>query len=159
MNFDNWFLTVFPVFFIGMWFFVLKMLSMMSGWAKLAEQFHCSGTFEGRLRRFQSARIRQVNFSGCLNIGVCEEGLYLVPAIFFHAFHKPLLIPWSEIVAEPFQKFLLKGHRVTIESFPSIPIEIYGKVFDDLLNQLKLELASLAQTCEIHTEGELNAGE
>lgn len=69
-HFEKIFPFVFPFFFIGMWCTVLRMLSFMSGWTQLAERFHHPEKFEGKYYRFQSARMKQVNFSSALEMGV-----------------------------------------------------------------------------------------
>ena len=120
---------VFPFFFVGMWFLVSKMLYGMSGWAELAERFHFPGPFVGTCYPFQSARLKKVNYNSCLTMGMNHSGLYLVPFILFRAFHKPLLIPWSEIAAEPFKKFLFKGYRLTFGSFPDITLDVCETAF------------------------------
>lgn len=138
-GFEEIFPFVFPFFFVGMWCFVLRLLSFMSGWTKLAGQFHFSDKFEGKYYRFQSGRMNQVNFSSSIEMGVNETGLYLVPMILFRLFHKPLLIPWGELQAEPFKRFLFKGYRLTFRSFPGITLEVYRGTFDKMIEYLKAQ--------------------
>ncbi len=132
-QFENIFPVVFPFFFIGMWVFVLKKISLRSGWATLAEQFHFQEKFEGRYYRFQSARLNKVDFSSSLEMGMNEMGLYLVPMILFRLFHKPIFIPWVEIEAEPFKRFLFKGYRLRFRSYPDITLEVFKKTFERML--------------------------
>ncbi len=47
-GFEEIFPSSFPFFFIGMWCFVLGLLSLLSGWTKLAGQFHSSDKFVGK---------------------------------------------------------------------------------------------------------------
>ena len=132
-QFENIFPALFPFFFIGMWIFVLKKLSSMSGWATLAEHFHFQEKFEGRYYRFQSARLNKVNYSSTLEIGMNEMGLYMVPIILFRLFHQPLFIPWVEIEAEPFKAFFFKGYRLRFRSYPDITLEVSRKAFERML--------------------------
>lgn len=136
-GFEKIFPFVFPFFFIGMWCAVLRILSIMSGWTQLAERFHHTEKFGGKYYRFQSARMKQVNFSSALEMGVNETGLYLVPMILFRLFHKPLLVPWGEIHAEPFKKFLFNGYCLTFKSFPDITLEMYNRTFERMMEYLK----------------------
>ncbi len=132
-QFENIFPVVFPLFFIGMWILLLKILSRISGWSKLADQFHFQDKFEGKYYRFQSASLNKINFGGSLEMGMNEIGLYLVPMIFFRLFHKPIFIPWDEIEAEPVKRFLFRGYRLRIKSYPGISLEVFTKTFERML--------------------------
>ena len=61
-------------------------------------------------------------------MGMSDEGLYLVPMAPFRLFHKPLLIPWSEVEAEPYRRFI-DGYRVTLRSVPDVSLYFYGGQF------------------------------
>jgi hypothetical protein len=123
-------LVGFPFFFAGVWILVMSLLSMASGWRRLAESYQHAGEFRGELHRGQSARLRGVNFNRVLEIGVGEEGLYLVPMVLFRLFHKPLLIPWGEIEAEPFRRFLYQGVRLTFRSVHGVPLELSKRDYE-----------------------------
>ncbi|HPJ71373.1 MAG TPA: hypothetical protein PK636_01670, partial [bacterium] len=100
----GWF-AAYPLILVGAWCAALKIISRLSGWSALAETFGFPGMFEGKVYRFQSARMGPVNLNLALNLGADESGLYLVPVFFFRLFHPPLLIPWSEIEAAPVKRF------------------------------------------------------
>lgn len=122
-------LVLFVLFFVGLWCFVLFILSHASGWRRLAGRFEAARPFRGELLRFQSARLNWVNFRSALEIGADERGLYLVPMVLFRVFHRPLLIPWSEIEAEPFDHLILKGQQLTFRSYPQTKLRLYGPAF------------------------------
>lgn len=124
------------VFVVG-WFFLLGLISTMSGWARLAGKFETKDKFGGQLHRFQSARMKKVGISGVLNIGASEKGLYLCHILIFRPAHKPLLIPWGEITAEPCEVSLSKGYRLSFRSFPDITLEVSGAVFDRMIEYLE----------------------
>ncbi len=130
---------VFPFFFVGLWCFVLRILSSVCGWTQLAEHFHYPGKFQGKYYHFQSAHMKSIRFGGTLVIAVNAEGLYLVPMILFRPFHKPLLIPWSEIHAESFKRFMFKGYRITFQSAPDIKLQMPGRTFETMLEYLKTQ--------------------
>ncbi|MFO7899828.1 MAG: hypothetical protein R6V58_12310 [Planctomycetota bacterium] len=65
-----------------------------------------------------------------------EKGLYLVPFVIFRPFHKPLLIPWREIDAEPFKVLLWRAYRLTIKSHPGRKIELSARTFDRIVDHL-----------------------
>ncbi|MFW6158813.1 MAG: hypothetical protein ACOC8E_05590 [Planctomycetota bacterium] len=135
--FESIFPYVFPVFFVGMGLLILKVLSVVGGWSELAEAYHHPGAFHGKLYRLQSARFGFVNFSGCLTIGVSERGLYLAPVIIFRPFHRPLLIPWREIDAEPHKVLLWRAYRLTIRSHPGRKVELSARTFDNIVESLR----------------------
>ncbi len=83
--------------------------------------------------------MNQVNFGSCLDMGVNDAGLYLVPMIIFRLFHKPLLIPWREIQVEPFKWFFSRGYRLTFRSVPGVSLEIHGATFDKMMEYLKAQ--------------------
>ena len=122
--------------FVGIWCLVGRVMSLMSGWTELAKRFHFPGRFQGKYYRFQSAWLKSVNFRGSLEMGMNDRGLYLVPMILFRLFHKPLLIPWAEIQAEPFRKFLFKGYCLTFRSFPGITMKINSRTFEEMKEHL-----------------------
>jgi hypothetical protein len=128
-------LIVFPFFFAGVWILVMRLLSFVSGWHRLAERYHHPEEFRGTVLRNQSARLRGVNFNRVLDIGAGEEGLYLVPMILFRLFHKPLLIPWGEIEAEPFRRFLSGGVRLTFRSVHGVPLELSRRAHERIMER------------------------
>jgi hypothetical protein len=141
-DFESFLPFVFPVFFVAMWVFVLKVMSVMSGWDRLAKAYHHPGAFDGKLYRFQSGKFGIVNFNGCLTIGANEKGLYLVPFIVFRPFHRPLLIPWREIEAEPFKILFWRAYRLTIRSHPGRKIQLSARTFDKIVEYLKASTAA-----------------
>jgi len=125
------------LFAVGIWLLVLWILARASGWARLAEQFYFPEPFAGRILRFQSARIRQANYNGCLQLGVSAEGLYLVPFPLFKPFHQPLLIPWTGIQVERLKKFLFKGYRLSFPGCPGVSVDFPAWTFEKVMQNLK----------------------
>jgi hypothetical protein len=87
---------LFPFFLIGMFVFVIFLLSR-KGWVDLAENYQYEGSFEGERVGVISAAINGVNYNNCLLLKYDEEGFYLRPIFVFRLFHKPLFIPWKAI--------------------------------------------------------------
>lgn len=125
-----------PLFIIGVWLFVMRIISLVSGWAQLAEHFPQVGEFRGTMHRGQSARMRGANFNGILEVGVGEDGMYLSLMAIFRPFHRPILVPWGEISAEPVRKFLFRGMGLTFRSFPDITLELSDRAFEKLKGHL-----------------------
>jgi len=107
---------VIVLFFIGLWILILKILSVTSGWTKLAERYPYEQTFSGEYYRFQSAIMNKVIFRSSLNMGMDVMGLYLIPMVFFRLIHKPLFIQWGELVAEPVRRFMIQVYRLRFRS-------------------------------------------
>jgi len=118
------------LFFAGLWILISKIISVMSGWTKLAERYYSEQTFAGRYYRFQSAKLNKVYFRNSLEMGMNEMGLYLIPLIFFRLFHKPLFIPWAEIETETLKTYWIKIYRLRFRSCPNITLDVYKKSFE-----------------------------
>jgi hypothetical protein len=119
----------FAVCFVGMWCLVEWILSRASGWQELAERFHDRGTFRGRRYRFRSGRMNGVWFRMCLNVGMNEHGLHLVPTLLFRPFHRPLLIPWGEIELENHKWLIFSHTAIRFRSCSGIDLVLYGRAF------------------------------
>lgn len=80
------------------WNGVVMLVSVMSGWRRLAAEFETTYTPSGAEFKYRTGRLRRVsNYSGTLNVVVAPEGLRLSTIVFFRAGHAPVLIPWSYI--------------------------------------------------------------
>jgi hypothetical protein len=132
---DAFILLIFPVFFLTLWCFILWILSF--GWRKLAAYYHHPLQIQGEVLRFQSARINSVNYNGVINLGLQERGLYLVPMVLFRPFHKPLFIPWEEIIAQPFKRALYQGYFLQFRSIPGVRFELPHYTFDKIVDFLQ----------------------
>jgi hypothetical protein len=135
-------------FVAGLWCFMCWADVALNGWDALAERFGYAGKFRGRMYRSQKrgpsrwAPLYDNPFEiGTLSMGMSDEGLYLVPMVPFRLFHKSLLIPWSEMKAETYRKFV-SGYRVTLRSVPDVSLYFYGGQFRDAATYLK-DLRSL----------------
>lgn len=87
---------LFPLFFIGLFTFVLFLLSK-KGWADLASEYRFNEKFEGDRVGIISAGINGVSYNNCLLLKYNTQGLYLRPILIFRLFHKPIFIPWKAI--------------------------------------------------------------
>lgn len=88
------FFIFFPILWLGISFF----LSHLGGWAQLAPVYRLNGEFQGKTWSMQSASMRFFsNYNAVLTFGANDQGLYVVPIIFFRFAHPPLFIPWYDI--------------------------------------------------------------
>ena len=111
-------LVVFPIYSIGMWCFVLWLLSRIGGWKKIAERYRATGRPEGERYRWRSMQIRPfMNYNGGLEVTLSRQGVYLVPFAMFRMGHEPLLIPWSCVgPLEEKSVLFFKGYMLPIEA-------------------------------------------
>jgi hypothetical protein len=81
------------IYSLGFLFVLIK----VSGWDQIATMYPYCETFQGKIFRFSNGYIGITHFSGSLDIGINQEGLYLKPFFLFRLHYPPALIPWSEI--------------------------------------------------------------
>lgn len=83
-----------------MWVGITSLLGKISGWSALEPIFpdHLVPPIE--TLRFQSARMRGVNYNNCLRFEICVTGLRIAVFRLLGPFQKPLFVPWGQISAE-----------------------------------------------------------
>ena len=128
-----------PLVFVVVWVLVLKALAVASGWERLAARFEMRGEFTGERLRFQSAVLNGVRFNNAFAVGVSPRGLYLAPFVLLRAFHKPLLIPWSEIRAAGMRRLWASGYRLTFRSVPGVRMDVTDALFERMAAHVKIE--------------------
>lgn len=67
------------------------------GWRQLGLRFATDLKPRGTAFRGKYGNIGSAYYQGCLNFHVSPEGLFISVVWIFRPWHKPLLIPWSEI--------------------------------------------------------------
>jgi hypothetical protein len=119
----------------ALWCLALGFAAWISGWRRLAFQYAATSPFGGDVARFLSARIQFTNYSGVLKLAASETGMYLALIGVYRPFHRPLLIPWSEIEAEMRGRSIWprSGLRLTFPSVPRTAIAFYGRAIDIVL--------------------------
>jgi hypothetical protein len=107
------------------WPGLLFLISRMSGWRELSENYPSPGMFDGRMFRFQSASLRLgTNYGGCLNVAVNHMGLHLSLVALFRIAHPPVFIPWPDISTKEKSGFLFRGMELRFARCPSVPFVI-----------------------------------
>jgi len=119
------FVVVFPLF----WVFVLSLLSILSGWRQLAQDYSASSELLGDVRRMQSLSMGYtpffpVNFSGVISLRANGDGVGFSVFFLFRPFHEALFIPYSEINWRPRKVLFFKGISISTQKAPSIFIMI-----------------------------------
>ena len=125
-----------PLMFIAIWCFTLAIISLFSGWGKLAEQYQSSRQFTGTVYSFQSVRMKRAQYTNALKLGADRTGLYLAPCGIFRPFHKPLLVPWNEIQVHPHETSLRGGNRLTFASVPGITLDLNHRILEDIARHM-----------------------
>jgi hypothetical protein len=107
------------------WPGLLLLISRMSGWHELSENYPSPGMFDVRMFRYQSANLRLgTNYGGCLNVGVDQMGLHLFLILLFRFGHPPAFVPWPDISIEKKHGFLYRGVELRFARCPSVPLVI-----------------------------------
>lgn len=121
---------LFPLFFLFVWCSALWIIAAVSGWRRLARHFAEERPFLGETLRLGSARFRAANYSGVLTVGADASGLYLVPMRIFRAFHRPLLIPWSEIQTDAYDPAGFRRLSLTFPAVAGCSVILFGQAAD-----------------------------
>ncbi len=130
MQFEEAFLFLFPIFFIGMWVTVCFLLARIGGWSRLAEAYQSQAQFTGKKWYFQSCQLGLTNYNGALTVGSNYYGLYLAVLLLFRVGHPPLLIPWSDITTAEYKGLIFPYLDFTFARAPSIRLRLPRKLGD-----------------------------
>ena len=123
----QWFLVV----FLGVWLAVSTILSRVSGWSRLAEQFRSELPASGDSFRFVSgtmgSKLFPANFNSCLSVSLSPAGLRLSIQFPFRLMNPPLFIPWTAVESvEQSRRFLRLGTALRLrDQWPVITL--YGR--------------------------------
>ncbi len=82
----------------AMWCFLSWLLSRLSGWSRLAQDYRSRGDLTGgESARMRTGRFGGVTYHSCLRFRVNDQGLWIAVAIPLRLGHPPLFIPWDHI--------------------------------------------------------------
>lgn len=126
-------LIAFPVFFGGMWFGVLNLLSATGGWRRLGKRFPARVPAQGRGDSYpmQSGMVGWASYKGVLNIHTTPEGIHLSLFALFRPGHPPLFIPWEEVFnATPVNLFWKENMKFEVGSPAMATVQLPRKVFE-----------------------------
>jgi len=131
----RWFLITFPFLFLGVWMLASTMLGFLSGWYSLQQWYSDERNEEPLLRldRQSGSMGLGVNFGHCLILSATRTGLSIRIWRIFGPFHRPLLIPWRDITAEPRKFLFVKMVRLEFGSPPSGSLKIKEKTWGRLV--------------------------
>ena len=98
--------VLFPVFFIGLWLLVGRMLSLMGGWTKLAGQFAQASSGDTPLyaRGGLSGTMGWVSYNHVLSVALYPQGLRLGILFLFRIGHPALFLPREALTQGEYHK-------------------------------------------------------
>jgi hypothetical protein len=134
MDIEKVLLCLFPVFFVGMWSFVLFLLANIGGWSRLARHYQTQTEFAGKKWHFKSGRMGLTNYSACLTVGANNSGLYLAVFPLFRVGHPPLLIPWVDISTSKSKRFWFSYLDFKFTQTPTVTFKIPEQLGTTLLS-------------------------
>ncbi len=123
----------FFLLFAVTWILVVVLLSVFSGWQRLARQYAGDAPADMDRRHFCALRFRQglfdgVAYRGCITIGVNSQTIYLRPIFPFAFAHKGLLIPFAEMVGHWNKSFLGDVLEIEFHRCPGLRARVSGDV-------------------------------
>jgi len=89
-----WFLLTMPLFF----WLVPVAVGRATGWADLAARYGSRDRQPGNHLGGVSCGVNSVRYNHALTVGWSERGLHLSMSFLLRAGHRPLVIPWEDIV-------------------------------------------------------------
>src|SRR5262245_11207025 len=84
-------LIILPLF----WCFVVWMISLFSGWQRLAERYRAQQPTSGKQWFNQYGFVNQARYGNALNIATNDAGVFLEMMPLFRLGHPRLFFPWS----------------------------------------------------------------
>lgn len=91
-------IAAFCVFGPALWCFVVWLMSLVSGWQRMARHFAAGARQPaGKAFRHVTARIGWVHYKHVLEVHVGQAGVFLSLPWLFRIGHAPLLLPWSAL--------------------------------------------------------------
>lgn len=97
---------LFLVFFALIWFLVVWLISLLSGWYGLSQRYRTSQTPAGKKVAARYAFVNGARYGGnALNITTNDFGLFLETSAWFSLNHERLFIPWNELHSPEYMTF------------------------------------------------------
>jgi hypothetical protein len=92
------FLTLIPLFFLGMWTLVVFVVSHM-GWRSFSNRYPAQSQPPGQAYSSPSSWFGSIfaSYRNVVRVVFTEAGVYFYTMFLFRAFHPPFLVPWASI--------------------------------------------------------------
>jgi hypothetical protein len=129
--------TIFPVFFVALWSFVLLLISRTSGWNALAQVYEAKEERQGDRRSMVSMAMGRrflARYRNVMSLVRARDGLWMRPMWMFSLFHKPLFLPFSEMQAEYGKMYFIETCTLRMKRAPDFRI-VVSKTVGDWIGQ------------------------
>jgi hypothetical protein len=133
MNAPGYLLLVFlPLFYVVMWYGVLRLIAFLTGWTRFAERYPGVSTPTGERVRASTLGVGWGSYNNCVRFVADEEGLHISLWRIFSIGHAPLFIPWSEMHFESTRKVWGWGKtvKVSVGTPPVGRLQLPQRVFE-----------------------------
>jgi len=117
-----------PVAFLGIWVFVVGLISVMSGWGRLAQQYRDLDHYQGKKLRGKNGRFGGTSYSRVLIFGANMQGMYLAVNPLFSIGHPALFIPWTDIRTEEREGVFSAFTTISFAQVPDVKLTISSKL-------------------------------
>jgi len=127
----------FAIYFVTLWCAACFVISLVSGWFRLASSFRRESDPLGKTRNvgpmFYGVSMRfWTNYNGVIRLSAADDALYLSVFFLFRVGHPPLRVPWGEIQIEK-KKFLFQTYvLLTLGNRDRIPMRISKRMARNL---------------------------
>jgi len=111
---------------------LIFVLSRVSGWKELAARYPRTGRAPKPVKLLGYGSMRRwIGYNGALMIAADDEGLYVTPWIFLSWCHRPVLIPWAEIVeARARLTFWTPYYALSLRGLPKTDFALHRRTFE-----------------------------
>lgn len=144
-----WFPFAFPLFFVVIWLLVTTIVGVTSGWFGLQQWYADDRSDEPLLKlKRQSGVMGGLAINNALILAACHSGLSVRMSRILAPFQRPLLVPWSEIEAEPSRSFFTPMVKLSLGK-PSngtlkIPAHSWARLVEAVGHPAGLEMPAVA---------------
>lgn len=122
------FAIVFPIF----WMLVVGLISLLSGWQRLAQRYRATLPPSGQKWTWQYGMIGWAGYRGVLNLTANDAGLFMEVMWLFRFGHPPLFIPWQEFREAKVTNFLFYRQVKAKIGFPTVAtVRLPAAVFEE----------------------------
>jgi hypothetical protein len=121
---------------VAVWATILPFAAWFGGWRRLAEEFAAEPNTRGRILLGTATMRYGAHYGNIIRIDCRTNGLVLSVIRLFRLAHSPLLIPWSQVVAEPTKVlWIFPATRLELGRDAQIPLTFYSREARELVAQ------------------------
>lgn len=115
-----------PPLIVVSWVLVSLLLSLVSGWWRLAWHYRHTGPIAGQHRWYFPivTLVGWVPYMRWLAVAVGRDGLTLIPNILYRPGHPTLFVPWADVSAEAKANLAWGYHEFRFAKVPGVRIAV-----------------------------------